>query len=115
MNKNIITIGVLLSASVMTELSAPSFELYADNFAQKSRVTNSRPSLTQISQAKVGKSYVDMTQSLFSFHSLCVKSTTTVQLDEIEILKSVANKIKNSKPLPEEFSKIIDDNFWDLI
>ena len=30
------------------------------------------------------------------------------------ILLSLTKKMKQSKPLPSEFSKLIDDNFWKL-
>lgn len=34
---------------------------------------------------------------------------------DIAILESVERKIKNSKSLDPEFSRIIEDNFWELI
>lgn len=118
MNKNIITLGVFMSASVMADVSyltAPSLELYSDNLVQKSRAISSRPYLTQITQAKIGKNYSDISAALVSSHNIKIRSAVYNQLDEVEILTAVAQRIMRSNPLPEEFSKIIDDNFWDLI
>lgn len=117
MNKNIINIGILLSSSVLSELSsltAPMIELYTDNLVHKVKMVNSRPFLTQISKAKIGKRQVEISPALIS-SSIVLKSETCIKLDEAQILVSVVEKIKNSKPLSEEFSKIINDNFWDLI
>lgn len=38
-----------------------------------------------------------------------------IEYTDEEILELVINRIKNSKPMPEEFSKIIDEDFWDLV
>lgn len=117
MNKNIITIGVLLSASALCELSsltAPAIELYTDNLIHKTKTVNPSPLITHISQAQIGKRHVEVSSTLIS-SNVSVNSGAYTKLDEVQILASVAEKIRNSKPLSEEFSKIIDDNFWDLI
>lgn len=36
-------------------------------------------------------------------------------MNDKELLKLLANKIKKSKSMPKEFNDIIDKNFWDLI
>lgn len=118
MNKNIITLGVMVGASVMTNMSSltsPYVELYSDNLVQKSRSINVRPLLTQISKAKMGKNYLDVSTYLLQSSNISFRSAVIYQLDDAAILASVAQRIKNSKPLSDEFSKIIDDNFWDLI
>jgi hypothetical protein len=35
--------------------------------------------------------------------------------DEEEVLKDFHNKIKDQEPMPAEFQKVIDENFWDLL
>ena len=36
------------------------------------------------------------------------------RFDDSEILQSVSERIESSKPIPSEFSKMIDDEFWNL-
>lgn len=118
MNKNIITLGLLASTSVMTNsslLTTPNFELYSDNLVQKSRMANFRPQYTQISQAKIGNNFPDVSSKIFPYGGINICSAVNIEMDDNSILSSIVQRIKRSKPLPEEFSKIIDNNFWDLI
>lgn len=44
----------------------------------------------------------------------CIKHLKQA-LDDKEILAKLAERINRSKPMPKEFSKIIDEEFWNLI
>ncbi len=37
------------------------------------------------------------------------------KLNDNEILEKIAERLKQSKPMPAEFSKIIDEEFWNLV
>lgn len=119
MNKNIIKIGLLLSTSVMTEmalLTVPTIETYSDNLVQKIKACKGHASLTQLSQTQNSKHYTDASAAVLSQASgISVRTTLSVQLDDVAILSSVVERIQKSKSLPDEFANIIDDNFWDLI
>lgn len=43
-----------------------------------------------------------------------VRNVLSSDFDESAVIMSVADRIEYSKTLPAEFSKMIDDNFWDL-
>ena len=118
MNKNIINIGLLLGVSVMTDipaLSAPTIDFYSDNFCPKCREVNNKTSLTLISTTNRPKLYHDGSESInSSLMGVSVRSVLSSELDDAAILMSVVARIEHSKPLPAEYSKMIDDNFWDL-
>lgn len=117
MNKNIITLGFFATVSALADMSsitAPAIEFYTDSLVPKSTNINFRSNLTQVSLTKIGKSTLDISGQLTpSF--INTNASININLNDADILASVAQRIKNSKPLDEEFSKIIDDNFWDLI
>lgn len=119
MNRNIIKIGLLLGTSVLAntaDLKVPGIDLYADNLVPKARGNNGKMPLSQFSLIQNRKYYIDASSTVFSQTSnVSVRSTLHTKLDDAEILTSVVQRIQESKPLPEEFSKMIDDNFWDLI
>lgn len=37
------------------------------------------------------------------------------EISDKELLEMIAKRISNSKPMPNEFSKVIDEDFWDLV
>ena len=119
MNKNIIKIGVLLGTSVMADmafLTVPTIDTYSDNLVQKVRSGKGTMSLTQLSKTQNRRYYSDVSAAVSSQASgVSVRTSLSVQLDDVAILTSVVERIQKSKPLPEEFANIIDDNFWDLI
>lgn len=39
----------------------------------------------------------------------------TLEKEDKEIIESVVERIEKSKPLPPEFGKIIEEDFWDLV
>lgn len=115
MNKNVINISLLLSTSVLTpevlSLDSP-YELYSHNSTQCSRENMQIDEMiTEVSLVQEkSKIWVGISPSTMDGKTL-IKAV----LSERDILESVVRKIQESKPLPLEFSKIIDDNFWDLI
>ncbi len=118
MNKNVIKISLLLGASIMTDipmLSVPAIDLYADNLCPKGRFINNKESLTLNSNTNRTKLYHDGSESINSLSiGIKVRSVLSAEFDDAAILMSVVERIEQSKPLPAEFSKMIDDNFWDL-
>lgn len=115
MNKNIITVGFLLSASVMSEssLTYPAFNTYSDGLYQKVRGITPKSSLNLISQ--VGESSLEMNSPMSPTTDMTVLSALDDDLDDRAILESLIARMKKSKPMPAEFSRIIDEDFWDLV
>ncbi len=115
MNKNVINISLLLSTSVLTpevlSLNSP-YELYSHNSTQCPRENMQIDEIiTEVSLVQEkSKVWVGISPSIMDGQNL-VKTFPS----DRDILESVVRKIQASKPLPLEFSKIIDDNFWDLI
>ncbi len=115
MNKNIINVSLLLSTSVLTpdmlSLTGP-YERYSDHLIQYGKeMSQLEDTLTEISLVQEkSKIWVGISPSEMGSDSMI----ETI-LSDSDIIDSVVKRIQASKPLPPEFSKIIDDNFWDLI
>ena len=114
MNKNIITVGILLGASVIPHdiLNSPSLDLYSDTLPQDFHVSKETSILTQ--KTSTSKN-IDITSVTSMADNMSVRSILREEQDDKAILESLIAKIKHSKPLPAEFSKVIDEEFWDLI
>ncbi len=119
MNRNIIRVGILLTtSSVMPDiaLASPTIDLYSDyHITPKVHSFKDMSGLTQISQVEGGKYIFDTSYLVPASINASVSSVSNEELDDLAILKSVVKKIQESKPLPAEFSKVIDEDFWDLI
>lgn len=65
----------------------------------------------------VGKGrYTKQTSVLPGFNSNITDITLTTNIDENDVLSSFVNSIlSNCKSLDSDISKLIDDNFWDLV
>lgn len=114
MNKNIINVSLLLSASVlpsdMLSLTGQ-YDSYSDATIQYPKTMSPIDDITQISLIEEKKSvWFGLSVSGMS-RDLKIEEA----LSDMAILESVVQKIKGSKPLEPEFAKIIEDNFWDLI
>ena len=42
-------------------------------------------------------------------------SESNDKVDERSLINAIANRIEASKPMPTEYSKMVDDHFWDLV
>lgn len=115
-NINIISVGVLLSASIMcSDISSPYINLYSDNLSSKVRVSNNNSDITQLSQVEKCEPILDVT-SIGNNINFCSESIQSEEeLDDVSILRSVAARIQKSKSIPAEFAQIINEDFWDLI
>ena len=114
MNKNVINVSLLLSASVLPSdmLSLTGlYDNYSDATIQYPKTMSQIDDITQISLIEEKKSiWFGLSASEMS-RDMKIEDA----LSDIVILESVVHKIKGSKPLEPEFAKIIEDNFWDLI
>lgn len=117
MNKNIIKVGVLLSASVMSDISltSPVVDLYTDNILQGTHEESVEPVATQMSWTQAGRGIADATSIVSVVSDMSVRSVLTEELDDLVILESLTKRIQNSKSLPAEFSNVIDEDFWNLV
>ncbi|MGM0655693.1 MAG: hypothetical protein ACQETR_10310 [Thermodesulfobacteriota bacterium] len=54
-------------------------------------------------------------RSIIDSHTYKAFNQVDILDREVEIVHSFVNKmVENSEPTPQEFSKLIDENFWDL-
>lgn len=118
MNKNIIKVGVLLSVSIIPDISltSPVFDLYSDNRMRQVCGFHMKPTLVQISRMQDGQSSLDLPGLVASATAgISVQSVLTSVSDDYCVLESIVRKIQQGKPIPSEFSMVIDEDFWDLI
>lgn len=117
MNKNIIQVSLLFTASMMSDfsLTSPTIDLYSDSSTPEVRGTNPKSELTQISQTYLGKHTIDASYLISGFDNVSIRSVLADNFEDIDILESLVKKIQNSKPLSAEFSNVIDEDFWNLI
>lgn len=114
MNKNIITVSIILTASIFSDnVVMPIFERYSDDYIVNIATKDSY--ISQISQTTLNgqKSYFDLPHinSAISSKDIILDN----QRDEINILIDIMNRLSQSKPMPTEFSKIVDEDFWELV
>ena len=118
MNKNIITMGCLLiSSSVISAsegfVSSPNIEFYRDGLRVKVNSNYPKPFLSQRSNIS------NSVNSLYHFftsaeNDVSIQSVLYSEQEDVDILEKLEKIMEASKPLPSEFSKVIDDDFWDL-
>lgn len=114
MNKNVINVSLLLSATVLPSdmLSlVGQYDCYSDHSIQYPKTMTTSDDITQISLIEKKKSV----WSGLSASEMGCDMKIEDALSDLAILESVVRKIKGSKPLDPEFAKIVEDNFWDLI
>lgn len=115
MNKNVINISLLLSTSVFTpdmlSLVSP-YDRYSDNLIEYGKeMIQLEDTLTEVSLIQEKSKLWDGISPSEMVSNAMIETITS----ENEIIESVVKRIQACKSLPTEFSKIIDDNFWDLI
>lgn len=107
MSKNYITVSLLCALSVveLTNQVSPksSFDLYADNH--------------QLQKYSVQSSEMFSHSLKFQYNGEnSISVNCNYGENDKDVLEQFVNEIiENSKLLEPEFSKIIDDNFWDLV
>lgn len=115
---NVIKVGILVGVSVVSDFSLTSsaLDLYSGTIEYRK---SSKPmsTLTQIGQKWQDGVCAFGTAAMFTavddMKNLC--SLVIENHKDIDVLDLLMRKMKNSKPIPAEFSQIIDEDFWDLI
>ena len=108
---------LLISSSVISAsegfVSSPNIEFYRDGLRVKVNSNYPKPFLSQRSNIS------NSVNSLYHFfasaeNDVSIQSGLYSEQEDVDILEKLAKIMEASKPLPSEFSKVIDDDFWDL-
>lgn len=111
MNKNYISLNLFLTASLVLDgCMLSSFKNYAETGEDtKEYALNG---MSRISQNQIDGqiSYSQVTAIKDN-----LQITNRLRHSDVEVLRSVIEKIQMSKPLSPEFAEVIEENFWDLL
>ncbi|MCH5227697.1 MAG: hypothetical protein J1F16_07800 [Muribaculaceae bacterium] len=112
MNKNYISLNLFLTASLVLDgCTLSTFKNYAETGEDKKEYSLNKMSRISQNQIEGQIAYSQLTAIQDN-----LQITTNVPRDsDLEVLRSVIEKIQMSKPLSPEFAEVIEENFWDLL
>lgn len=111
MNKNYISLNLFLTASLVLDgCILSTFTNYAETGEDTKEY--SLNGITRISQNQIDGqiSYSQVTAIKDNMQISNIR-----RYSDIEVLETILEKIKMSKPLSPEFAEVIEENFWDLL
>ena len=114
---NVIKVGVLLGSSMLPGVSliSPAIDFYSGNRMQENWRLAEETALMRISRAQTEGLPLNLGCFASSENGIRVLSVLSSAPDDYSVLESVVRRIQQGVSISPDFSRGIDEDFWDLI